>query len=208
MRLSVAGQSHPDSTTSSHLSSQAKDSSHHLSLNSVLASHKHKTFFVTVNGKQCQALRDTGASALFVDEDLVAPGAPTKGEVRVTGFRKAFTSSYPVVLVNVVLPFYTGEAWAISVPGPLFPVLVGNTLHTPDGEWQVDPTLESESTTAAPVVTRSRSQVMDQDRRSTSVYPDPTVINLSRPALYACSRKMTAWRICVDLLGHPRLTIS
>ena len=56
------------------------------------------------------AIRDTGASALIVDENLVSPDAPRDGVVQLTGFRKAFTGTYPVVLVSVILPFFSGEA--------------------------------------------------------------------------------------------------
>ena len=154
-----------------------------------------------VNGKLCKALRDTGASALFVDQDLVPAGAQVKGEVTVTGFRKAFTGTYPVVLVSVELPFYTGDAWAISVPGPLFPVLVGNTLHTPHGEWLVDSLQQPGATTAAPVVTRARAKAESQDQRKTSVYPDPTIINLSKSDLVRLQQED-------DSLGHQRRSVS
>ena len=132
-----------------------------------------------MEGKDVDAIRDTGASALIVDEALVPPDAPREGEVRLTGFRKAYSGMFPVVLVSIQTPFFSGKTWAISVPGPIHPVLVGNTLHTESGACEVDQLWPQGTVTAAPAVTRSQARTQDRDSNA-HLFPDPTLVGLGK----------------------------
>ena len=139
----------------------------------------NRTFAVRVNGKTVDAIRDTGASALIVDEGLVPHDAPRAGSVTLTGFRKDFSGSYPVVLVSVETPFYSGDTWAISVPGLLYPVLVGNSLHLETGVREVD--FFWPPATASPAVTRSRAKSGDPDPENLAQqFPDPATVGLTK----------------------------
>lgn len=135
------------------------------------------TFVTSVEGTPATAIRDTGATTLFVDEKLIPADAPEVGVIEVQGIQRDFVAKRPVFVVSVSTPYFEGKVHAASLDRPVYPVIIGNTVQTEDGvTHQVS--RELPPAVAAPVVTRAQAKGRKEIQKHP--YPRPSLITYSR----------------------------
>ena len=92
----------------------------------------HKTYdprcVVFVNGKQANAIRDTGAVFTVVSQRFVNPGDYT-GETMSVVLASGVESVLPVARVQLVSPFVKGELEVLVMAKPAEEVLIGNQVR-------------------------------------------------------------------------------
>ena len=92
----------------------------------------HKTYdprcVVLVNGKQANAIRDTGAVFTVVSKRFVNPGDYT-GETMSVVLASGVKSVLPVARVRLVSPFVKGELEVLVMAKPTVEVLIGNQVR-------------------------------------------------------------------------------
>ena len=115
------------------------------------------TFLSSVEGQTVKALRDTGASAVFVDEDVVPKNAPRGQDTVVTGITADFNTEAPTYLIHVDTPFYVGSLWAIAMNKLVAGLVIGNVIQPEQGEAIGLPVIQP-GNTAAVVQTRAHKK--------------------------------------------------
>ena len=90
-------------------------------------------FLTKVEGKVADTIRDTGASTVFVDEELVPVGSQMGQSCLITGIDGEFVCKRYNVLVDICTPYFSGKVWAVAVKKPIYSVLLGNTITCEDG---------------------------------------------------------------------------
>ena len=128
-----------------------------VSFSGVNSVHDQPVFLSKVEGKVVDTIRDTGATTIVVDEELVPPGAPRGPDCLLTPIEGEFTRTRPTVLVHLCTPYFSGRVWAISVANPPQSLLLGNVVHFEEGEASSLSPQYPEHVSAA-VVTRSQAR--------------------------------------------------
>ena len=91
-------------------------------------------FLSVVNGRVRDAVRDTGATWVFVDESLVPEDAERAGTCQVSGVQKGFQASRPIVRVKLDTPYFEGEVWAVTLEKPPYSLVIGNEVQFAGGQ--------------------------------------------------------------------------
>ena len=91
------------------------------------------TFLSKVQGRIVTAIRDTGATTVFVDQTLVPRNAVRCGVSKVCGIEAGFKSDRPNVRIHVDTPYFSGEVWAVALERPASPLVIGNWAHLVEG---------------------------------------------------------------------------
>ena len=79
----------------------------------------------TVNGKKVIALRDTDCTGCVVRRSLVSSDQLLGKESDVTLIDE-FTQRYPLAMVEIDCPFFTGKTEALCMDGTLYDLVIGN----------------------------------------------------------------------------------
>ena len=79
----------------------------------------------TVNGKKVIALRDTGCTGCVVRRSLVSSDQLLGKESDVTLIDES-TQRYPLAMVEIDCPFFTGKTEALCMDGTLYDLVIGN----------------------------------------------------------------------------------
>ena len=80
---------------------------------------------VTVNGKKVIALRDTGCTGCAVRRSLVSSDQLLGKESDVTLIDES-TQRYPLAMVDIDCPFFTGKTEALCMDDTLYDLVIGN----------------------------------------------------------------------------------
>ena len=87
-----------------------------------------------VEGKKVTALRDTGATTLVVQRNLVPADKVTDRTRRVVMAGSSLSREVPVAMVSLETPFYVGQAEAVVMENPVCPLLIGNVVRDEKGK--------------------------------------------------------------------------
>ncbi|KAK7476851.1 hypothetical protein BaRGS_00031933 [Batillaria attramentaria] len=93
-----------------------------------------QSFACVVEGRLVDAIRDSGATTVFVDAALAEPEAPRGPARRIVTLSGEMGREYPTVLVDMSTPYFKGRVWAVAVQSPPFSLLIGNHATMEDGE--------------------------------------------------------------------------
>ena len=125
----------------------------------------------TVNGKKVEVLRDTGCTCCTVKRSLVSDDQLIGKESYVTLIDET-TQKYPLAVIDVDCPFFTGKTEALCMEDTLYDLVIGNI----DGSK-----LPDMSHFSAAAVTRSQAKQSENACRKLKV-PDQ-IINEDKEAL-------------------------
>ena len=125
----------------------------------------------TVNSRKVEVLRDTGRTGCTVKRSLVSDDQLIGKEYYVTLIDKT-TQRYPLAVIGVDCPFFTGKTEALSMEDTLYDLVIGNI----DGSK-----LPDVSHFSAATVTRSQAKQSEDAYRKRKV-PDQ-IINEDKKAL-------------------------
>ena len=87
-----------------------------------------------VEGKKVTALRDTGATTLVVQRNLVPADKVTDRTRRVVMADSSLRWEVPVAMVSLETHFYVGQAEAVVMENPVCPLLIGNVVRDENGK--------------------------------------------------------------------------
>ena len=79
----------------------------------------------TVNGKKVIALRDTGCTGCVVRRIIVSSGQLLGKESDVALIDES-TQRYPLAMVEIDCPFFTGKTEALCMDDTLYDLVIGN----------------------------------------------------------------------------------
>ena len=125
----------------------------------------------TVNGRKVEVLRDTGCTCCTVKRSLVSDDQLIGKESYVTLIDET-TQKYPLAVIDVDCPFFTGKTEALCMEDTLYDLVIGNI----DGSK-----LPDMSHFSAAAVTRSQAKQSEKAYRKLKV-PDQ-IINEDKEAL-------------------------
>ena len=125
----------------------------------------------TVNGRKVEVLRDTGCTCCTVKRSLVSDDQLIGKESYVTLIDET-TQKYPLAVIDVDCPFFTGKTEALCMEDTLYDLVIGNI----DGSK-----LPDISHFSAAAVTRSQAKQSEKAYRKLKV-PDQ-IINEDKEAL-------------------------
>ena len=125
----------------------------------------------TVNGRKVEVLRDTGCTCCTVKRSLVSDDQLIGKESYVTLIDET-TQKYPLAVIDVDCPFFTGKTEALCMEDTLYDLVIGNI----DGSK-----LPDMSHFSAAAVTRSQAKQSENACRKLKV-PDQ-IINEDKEAL-------------------------
>ena len=125
----------------------------------------------TVNGRNVEVLRDTGCTCCTVKRSLVSDDQLIGKESYVTLIDET-TQKYPLAVIDVDCPFFTGKTEALCMEDTLYDLVIGNI----DGSK-----LPDMSHFSAAAVTRSQAKQSEKAYRKLKV-PDQ-IINEDKEAL-------------------------
>ena len=125
----------------------------------------------TVNGRKVEVLRDTGCTCCTVKRSLVSDDQLIGKESYVTLIDET-TQKYPLAVIDVDCPFFTGKTEALCMEDTLYDLVIGNI----DGSK-----LPDMSHFSAAAVTRSQAKQSEKAYRKLKV-PDQ-IINEDKGAL-------------------------
>ena len=125
----------------------------------------------TVNGRKVEVLRDTGCTCCTVKRSLVSDDQLIGKESYVTLIDET-TQKYPLAVIDVDCPFFTGKTEALCMADTLYDLVIGNI----DGSKRPDM-----SHFSATAVTRSQAKQSENAYRKLKV-PDQ-IINEDKEAL-------------------------
>nr|KAG5714952.1 hypothetical protein BaRGS_000440 [Batillaria attramentaria] len=92
------------------------------------------SFACVVEGRVVDAIRDSGATTVFVDATLAEPEAPRGPTRRIVTVSGEMEEVCPTIIVDMSTPYFQGKVWAVAVPSPPFSLLIGNRVTMEDGE--------------------------------------------------------------------------
>ena len=125
----------------------------------------------TVNGKKVEVLRDTGCTCCTVKRSLVSDDQLIGKESYVTLIDET-TQKYPLAVIDVDCPFFTGKTEALCMEDTLYDLVIGNIDRSK---------LPDMSHFSAAAVTRSQAKQSEKAYRKLKV-PDQ-IINEDKEAL-------------------------
>ena len=125
----------------------------------------------TVNGKEVIAMRDTGCTGCVIQSSLVSKDQLLGKAYDVTLINET-TQRYPLALIDIDCPFFSGQTEALCMDNTLYDVVIGNI----DGSK-----LPDMSHFCAAVETRSQAKQCEKKYRKLKV-PDQ-IINEDKEAL-------------------------
>ncbi|XP_076469672.1 uncharacterized protein LOC143300003 [Babylonia areolata] len=114
----------------------------------------HPRCMVRLNGREAEALRDTGADSLIVDSTLVSPTMFTGKKKCITLASTGHQELCDTAHVMLESPFFTGKALALVMENSLVPVIIGNQVELEPGRecrvpvYSVDPEVGAVETRA------------------------------------------------------------
>ncbi|XP_076442803.1 uncharacterized protein LOC143281478 [Babylonia areolata] len=114
----------------------------------------HPRCMVRLNGREVEALRDTGADSLIVDSTLVSPTMFTGKKKCITLASTGHQELCDTAHVMLESPFFTGKALALVMENSLVPVIIGNQVELEPGRecrvpvYSVDPEVGAVETRA------------------------------------------------------------
>ena len=85
-----------------------------------------------VEGREVDALRDTGADTFVVRRDLLSTEQLTGDTLTVFMAENSLQKEFPVARINVETPFYSGEVDAVVMDNPAVGLLIGNRAKHAD----------------------------------------------------------------------------
>ncbi|KAL8566811.1 hypothetical protein ACOMHN_052209 [Nucella lapillus] len=127
---------------------------------------------VHLNGREVEALRDTGADTLIVDRTLVSPGELSGREKWVTLAATGYQVKCDTAYVHLQSPFFSGKALALVMDDCLVPVIIGNQVELEQGEEHEIPVYGHEPEHIGAVETRAMVRKKnDPDKKLTVSRP-------------------------------------
>ena len=135
------------------------------------------TFHSFVEGHVVDSVRDTGATHVFLDKDLVPENAPRGSFLALTGIETDFQCTRQKVLVEVSTPYYKGKLWAVALEKPVYSLLIGNHVETERGNLLPVSTDQPKGMAAA-VTTRAAAQRAKNPTLEPTLKPFPEGITL------------------------------
>ena len=162
------------------------------------------TFHVVVEGHTVEAVRDTGATHVCINRDLVPADAPQGGLVSLTGLTSQFKVSCPKVLIEVSTPYHRGKIWAVAVPNAVCPVLIGNTLEAESGQFY-EVSSEMPAGIVAAVVTRgaARAQKLPVLRPVLDPFPQGVALGVTPDDLHRMQEEDPTLAKAREVCGKP-----
>ncbi|XP_070184094.1 uncharacterized protein [Littorina saxatilis] len=133
----------------------------------------------TVEGKTVRAIRDTGASAIIVDSEIVPREKYTGEAKRVVLADSRVTRELPIAEVEMRTPFFSGITKVLVMDRPVHPVLIGNVRTDSQNVETGVPLFRARAETCAPVVTRQ--QEAKSKEKPVKVIPKETLIGQIKP---------------------------
>ncbi|KAL8562823.1 hypothetical protein ACOMHN_004515 [Nucella lapillus] len=121
-------------------------------------------FLCLVEDRVMDAIRDTGATCLMVDETLVPSDAKQVGTTQLKAIQTCFDEIRPIVEMHVDTPYFVGKVHAVTLRNPPYSLVIGNTVTYASGKSE-RVSVEIPVCAATGVITRAAAKLQELPRK-------------------------------------------